>query len=105
MPKALLPVANKEVLYYVLELLEQNNLKDLIVVCIRCLSYLNLFFFLLKFEALRVFVLHQILWLCLCFVIVVCILKLVIVFVRGFLFSSYFLFEVRSLKVKLQLSV
>lgn len=32
MPKALLPVANKEVLYYVLELMEQNNLKDLIVV-------------------------------------------------------------------------
>lgn len=85
MPKALLPVANKEVLYYVLELLEQNNLKDLIVVCIRCLSYL-IFFFLLKFEALRVFVLHQILGLCLCFVIVVCILK----FVRGFLFSYIF---------------
>lgn len=32
MPKALLPVANRPVLSYVLELLEQNNLKDLIVV-------------------------------------------------------------------------
>ncbi|XP_027103873.1 uncharacterized protein [Coffea arabica] len=31
-PKALLPVANRPVLSYVLELLEQNNLKDLIVV-------------------------------------------------------------------------
>lgn len=31
-PKALLPVANRPVLSYVLDLLEQNNLKDLIVV-------------------------------------------------------------------------
>ena len=31
-PKALLPVANRPVLSYVLELLEQSNLKDLIVV-------------------------------------------------------------------------
>ncbi|XWS28389.1 hypothetical protein CRYUN_Cryun25bG0064700 [Craigia yunnanensis] len=31
-PKPLLPVANRPVLYYVLHLLEQNNLKDLIVV-------------------------------------------------------------------------
>ncbi|VFR02668.1 unnamed protein product [Cuscuta campestris] len=31
-PKALLPVANKPVLSYILDLFEQNNLKDLIVV-------------------------------------------------------------------------
>jgi choline kinase len=32
-PKALLPVANRPVLSYVLEQLELSNLKDLIVVC------------------------------------------------------------------------
>lgn len=72
----------------------------------------SFFFSLLKFEAQvdkfgvisDVFVSFTSI-LGLCFVIVVCILKLVIVFVRGFLFSSYFLFEVRLLKVQLQLSV
>lgn len=39
-PKALLPVANRPVLSYVLELLELNNLKDLIVV-----RFLTFFFF------------------------------------------------------------
>jgi translation initiation factor eIF-2B subunit gamma len=39
-PKALLPVANRPVLSYVLEQLELSNLKDLIVVCF------SLFFFI-----------------------------------------------------------
>jgi len=33
LPNALLPVANRPVLSYVVELLELSNLKDLIVVC------------------------------------------------------------------------
>jgi choline kinase len=41
-PKALLPVANRPVLSYVLEQLELSNLKDLIVVCF------SLFFFLFE---------------------------------------------------------
>lgn len=32
-PKALLPVGNRPVVSYVLDLLEQSNLKDIIVVC------------------------------------------------------------------------
>ena len=39
-PKALLPVANRPVLSYVLEQLELSNLKDLIVVCFSLLFIL-----------------------------------------------------------------
>ncbi|KAL6009864.1 hypothetical protein ACLOJK_000295 [Asimina triloba] len=39
LPKALLPVANRPVLSYVLELLESSNLKNLIVVSPLCLSF------------------------------------------------------------------
>lgn len=43
-PKALLPVANRPVLSYVLELLELNNLKDVIVVSFLFVDFVFVFF-------------------------------------------------------------
>lgn len=56
LPNALLPVANRPVLSYALELLELSNLKDLIVVPITLISPYFLFFF--YFYSLHLFFLN-----------------------------------------------